>query len=73
MDDLDKAIVVKQLIEAASGQAVAGSGPTTSATTATAAGNGTPIIFQVDLAGQRLLTQVVGHVVGGMVNPFKPL
>jgi len=73
IDDLDKAIVVKQLIEAASGQAVAGSGPTTSATTATAAGNGTPIIFQVDLAGQRLLTQVVGHVVGGMVNPFKPL
>ena len=84
IDNLDKAIVVKQLIEAASGQAVTGTGPTmttsavggpsSTATTSTGAtpSASTPIIFQVDLAGQRLLTKVVGHVVGGMVNPFKP-
>ena len=70
--DMDAAVEVKQLMMAASGQAVAASGPTTSTTPATATGNDTPIIFAIDLAGQRLLTKVVGHVVGGMVNPFKP-
>ena len=72
--DMDAAIEVKQLMMAASGQAVAVSGATTAATTTSTGATpstSTPIIFQVDLAGQRLLTKVVGHVVGGALTPFK--
>jgi len=70
IDDLDKAIVVKQLIEAASGQVTATAGPRPSASTAAASNSGAPVILQVDLGGNRVLTKVVGHVVGGMINPF---
>jgi len=68
--DMEKAVVVKELIQAASGQAVSTTTAAAPAGSAAGTGSGQPVVLQIDLGGERILTRVVANFVGGMLNPL---